>query len=159
MVIEVDDSGWGDLIGGAVIVLRRIESDERFVGEISLKAFQGTTFEDKQYLLEVLKVVREGVLALGVTQDEPIRVCTGYILSGVRNALLNEGFKVIPTRIVGITQKYAEEEFIKSLVRLNVGSLSEVKAIRSFKGYLEWIFKDLKNREHLVKTGWKSGQD
>jgi len=156
MVIEVDDSGWGDLIGGAVIVLRRIESDERFVGEISLKAFQGTAFEDKQYLLEVLKVVREGVLALGVTQDEIIRVCTGYILSGVRNALLNEGFKVIPTHIVGITQKYAEEEFIKSLVRLNVGSLSDVKVSRSFKGYLEWIFKDLKNREHLVKTGWKS---
>jgi len=156
MVIEVDDSGWGDLIGGAIIVLRRIESDERFVGEISLKAFQGTAFVDKHYLLEVLKVVREGVVALGVTQDEPIRVCTGYILSGVRNALLNEGFKVIPSRIVGVTQEFAEEEFVKSLVRLNVGSLSEVKAIRSFKGYLDWIFKDLEKREHLVKTGWKS---
>ena len=60
MVIEVDDSGWGRPIGGAVIVLRRIESDERFVGEISLKAFQGTAFEDKQYLLEYLRSSEKG---------------------------------------------------------------------------------------------------
>lgn len=156
MVIEVDDSGWGDLLGGAVIVMRRIESDERFMGEISLKAFQGTAFIEKQYILEVLQVVREGILTLGVTQDEPVRVCTGYILSGVRNALINEGFKVIPSHIVGITQEYAEKEFINSLVRLGVGSFNDVKAIRSFKGYIKWIFIDLEKREHLVKTGWKS---
>lgn len=156
MVIEVDDAGWGDLIGGTVIVMRRVESDERFVGEVPLKSFQGTAFSEKQYLFEVLRVVREGIITLSVSQDELVKVCTGYILSGVRDALVNEGFKVAPTRIIGVTQEYAEEEYVKSLVRLGVGSFSDVKAMRSFKGFLNWVLRNLEKRERFVKTGWKS---
>ena len=37
MVVEVDDSGWGDLIGGVVIVMRRVETDESHVGEVPLE--------------------------------------------------------------------------------------------------------------------------
>jgi hypothetical protein len=156
MVIEVDDAGWGDLVGGAVIVMRRVESDERFVGEVPLNSFQGTAFQEKQYLIDVLRVVKEGIIALNVTQDELIKVCTGYILSSVRASLINEGYKVKPAKIIGLTQHYAEEEYIKSLVRLSVGRFNELKAIRSFKGFLGWVLGDLEKREHFVKTGWKS---
>jgi len=156
MVVEVDDAGWGDLIGGAVIVLRRLESDERFTGEIPLSAFQGSAFSEKQYLVEAIRIVREGISTLKINKDEELRVCTGYILSGVRAGLVNEGFTMKPFRIVGKTQEFAETEFVKSLVRLGVGALTEVKSMRSYKGFLKWILADLENRERYVKTGWAS---
>lgn len=156
MVVEIDDAGWGDLLGGIVIVMRRIETDERFVKEVPLSSFQGSAFPEKRYFPEVMKSVREGVVALGVTKDEVLRVCTGYILSEVRTSLTNEGFDVKPYRIVGTTQEFAEEEFIKSLVRLGVGPFNDVKSIRSFNRFLKWVLDDLDGRERFVKTGWKS---
>jgi len=46
----VDDSGWGDLIGGVVIVMRRVETGETHVGEIPLELFREPEFKYKEYL-------------------------------------------------------------------------------------------------------------
>jgi hypothetical protein len=156
MAVEVDDSGWGDLIGGAVIVMRRLGKNENYVGEVPVEAFQGSAFKAKTYLPHVLRIVREGAEALGVDKDESIHVCTGYILSEVRKALENEGYKVVPSRIVGATQEFAEEEYIKHLSRLGVGTLEEVRRIRGFDASLAWVLRDVDKRERLVKTGWKA---
>ena len=156
MVVEVDDSGWGDLVGGAVIVMRRLGGNDRYVGEVPLEAFQGNAFKDKEYLRHVLRIVREGVEALDIKKVEPVHVCTGYILSEVRKALANEGFKVKPSRIVGATQELAEEEYIRHLSRLGVGSPEEARRIRGFDASLAWVLRDVDKRERLVKTGWKS---
>ncbi len=156
MVVEVDDSGWGDLIGGAVIVMRRLGKNDKYVGEVPVEAFQGNAFNEKEYLKHVLRIVREGVEALGIKKDEPVHVCTGYILSEVRKALTNEGFNVVPSRIVGATQEFAEDEYIKHMSRLGVGSPAEARRIRGFDASLAWVLRDVDKREHLVKTGWKS---
>ena len=156
MVVEVDDSGWGDLVGGAVIVLRRLGKNEKYVGEVPVEAFQGQAFKAKAYLPHVLRIVREGAEALGITTDEPLHVCTGYILSEVRKALANEGYRVVPSRIVGVTQEFAEEEYIKHLSRLGVGASEEAKRIRGFDNSLAWVLRDVDKRERLVKTGWKA---
>ena len=156
MVVEIDDSGWGDLIGGAVIVMRRLSTHEKFVGEVTIEAFQGLAFKAKAYLPHVLRIVREGAEALNIEKDEPIHICTGYILSEVRKALDNEGYNVIPSRIVGETQKMAEAEFIKYLSRLGVGTPNYVKELRGFNNFLTWVLRDVDKREHLVKTGWKA---
>ena len=137
MVVEVDDAGWGDLIGGAFIVMRRTEPDERFTGEVPLSAFQGPAFQEKAYFSGVMAAVQKGIGVLKVDKSERLRICTGYILSGVRAALVNEGYTVEPARITGATQEYAEEQFVMSLVRLGVGSFSEVKAMRSLRDHLE----------------------
>jgi hypothetical protein len=156
MVVEVDDSGWGDLVGGAVIVMRRVETNERYVGEVPVETFQGSVFKTKAYLLHVLRIVREGAEALSITKDEPVHVCTGYILSEVRKALANEGYKVVPSRIIGITQEFAEEEYTKHLSRLGVGTPDQARKLRGFDSFLAWVLRDVDKRERLVKTGWKA---
>jgi hypothetical protein len=156
MVVEVDDSGWGDLVGGAVIVMRRLGRNERYVGEVPVEAFQGEAFKAKAYLPHVLRIVREGAEVLGIDKDEPVHVCTGYILSEVRKALTNEGYKVVPSRIIGVTQEFAEEEYIRHLSRLGVGAPETARRIRGFDKSLAWVLRDVDKRERLVKTGWKA---
>ena len=100
--------------------------------------------------------MREGAEALGITKDEPVHVCTGYILSEVRKALANEGYIVVPSRITGITQEFAEEEYAKHLSRLGVGTPDQARRLRGFDSLLAWVLRDVDKREHLVKTGWKA---
>lgn len=152
----MDDSGWGDLVGGAVIVMRRLGTRDKYVGEVPVEAFQGSAFKEKTYLTHVLRIVREGAEALRIPKDEPVHVCTGYILSEVRKALANEGYRVVPSRIVGATQEFAEEEYVKHLARLGVGTPEEARGIRGFDKMLDWVLRDVDKRERFVKTGWKA---
>jgi hypothetical protein len=156
VTIEVDDSGWGDLIGGAVIVMRRLHTNEKYSGEIPVEAFQGDAFAEKEYLAHALRIVREGAAAMKIAQDEPIHVCTGYILSEVRRSLAHEGYTVVPVKVVGATQEYAEGQYILHLARVTGTSPEEARRIRGFDTSLDWVLRDLHKRERLVKTGWKS---
>lgn len=156
MVVEVDDSGWGDLVGGVVIVMRRLGTDESYVGEVPVEAFQGSSFTDKAYLIHVMRIVRKGAELIKIRKEEPIHICTGYILSEVRKALANEGYKIIPVRIKGETQELAEEEYVKHLSRLGIGTPDIIKDLRGFDKFLAWVLRDLNKRERFVKTGWKS---
>ena len=138
------------------MVMRRIETGESYSGEITLDQFQGTAFKTKAYLVQALKVVAEGMEELRVSQDEPIHICTGYILSRAREALNEEGYTVEGVKIVGLTQEMAEREFLKSLVRLGIGDMTVVASMRSFNSFLAWVHEDLGERERFVKTGWNS---
>ncbi len=106
--------------------MRRVETGESYSGEISLDLFQGGAFKTKSYLAQALKVVARA--RLRVSQDEPIHICTGYILSKAREALIEEGYTVEGVKIVGPTQELAEREFLKSLVRLGIDDLSRFDA-------------------------------
>jgi len=156
VTVEVDDSGWGDLIGGAVIVLRRLRTNEKYSGEIPVEAFQGKAFGEKAYLTHALRIVREGVETLKIANDEPVHICTGYILSEVRKALANEGYTVVPVKIVGVTQVYAETQYVLHLARVAGIFPEEARHLRGFNMSLDWVLRDLHKRERLVKTGWKS---
>ena len=136
--------------------MRRVETGESYSGEISLDLFQGGLFKTKAYLVQALKMVAEGVERLRVFQDEPIRICTGYILSKAMEALIEEGYTVEGVKIVGSTQELAEREFLKSLVRLGIGDMTSVASMRSFNSFLAWVHEDLEERERFVKTGWGS---
>ena len=93
---------------------------------------------------------------LRVSQDEPIHICSGYILSRAREALIEEGYTVESAKIVGPTQGLAEREFLKSLVRLGIGDMITVASTRSFNSFLAWVHEDLEARERFIKTGWAS---
>ncbi|MBD3172092.1 hypothetical protein GF326_06435 [Candidatus Bathyarchaeota archaeon] len=155
MVIEVDDSGWGDLIGGVVIVLRRVETDETYTGEIPLELFQSEEFKYKAYLRYATQIILTGLDKLDIPNNEPIHICTGYIFEHAKETLKDLGYKVLNVKIEGKTQDLAERTFIESLVKHGVGSYSDVASMRSFNGLLNWVKKDLVNREKYVKTGWK----
>lgn len=156
MVIEVDDSGWGDLIGGAVIVLRRVETDENYTGEISPELFKEEEFKYKTYLRYATQIILDGLDALEVYKNEAIHICTGYIFEHAEDTLRELGYKVTEVKIEGKTQDLAERTFIQSLVKQGIGSFSEVAAMRSFNGFLMWVKADLPNRERYVKSGWKN---
>ena len=156
MIIEIDDAGWGDLIGGAVIVMRRVDTNQKYSYDIPLTDFQGDAFNKKRYLISVMDAIKKGLETLSVDKSEALHICTGYILKQAREALENEGWKVVPTKITGETQRYAEEEFIGHLSRIGVGPPHDVRAIRGFNKSLEWVLRSLNHRERFVKTGWKS---
>jgi hypothetical protein len=136
--------------------MRRVETGESYFGEISLDLFRVNVFKTKEYLVQALRVVVEGVEKLHISHDEPIHICTGYILSRAREALIEEGYIVESDKIMGLTQELAEREYLKSLVRLGVGDMSIVASMRSFNSFLAWVHQDLEARERYVKTGWSS---
>jgi hypothetical protein len=156
MVVEVDDSGWGDLIGGVVIVLRRVSTDESYSGEIPLELFSSEAFKYKVYLKYATQIVLQGLEELNVPKIEPIQICTGYIFSQTKKTLKELGYTVIEAKITGKTQEFAEKSFIKSLVKMGIGSYDQVESMRSFNGFKEWVNEDLINREKFVKSGWKN---
>lgn len=152
----MDDSGWGDLIGGVVIVMRRVETGESHVGEIPLELFREPEFKYKEYLRYTTQILLEGIDELGVEQGEPLHICTGYVFSSAKETLMELGYRIKEVKITGSTQELAEKTFVESLVRLGVGGHSEIEGMRSFDGFLEWVHDDLEHRERFVKTGWKS---
>lgn len=137
-------------------MMRRVETGERYEGEVPLELFRQGAFEEKRYLDKAVEIVQRGIEALKVTRAEPIRVCSGYILSKVREELEAGGFKVTQSRITGPTQEFAEREYIRSLVRLGVGGEREVAGMRGFDSFLSWVHEDIEARERYVKTGWHS---
>jgi hypothetical protein len=136
--------------------MRRVETGETYVGEVPLALFQDEAFKSKKYLDEAVEIVLKGLKNLGISQDEPIHICSGYILMTAREALKDRGFKVTHKRIAGTTQELAEEEYIRSLVKLGVGDKDEVADMRSFNSFLIWVHEDLEGRERFVKTGWSA---
>jgi hypothetical protein len=143
-------------VGGVVIVVRRPETGESFVGEVPIQLFRCDAFRLQLYLDEASDLVLRGLSSLRASVEEPIRICQGYILSRARRALLERGFRVETVRIVGKTQEMAEREFIKSLSRLGMGDEDHIRRMRSFKGFLRWVLEDPGSREIYVKTGWPS---
>ena len=136
-------------------MIRRVETDERYVGEIPLDQFQ-EEYTSMKYLETSVDVTLKGLRDLAVDTDEPIHICTGYILSEIRRVLTNQGYHVVPRKITGLPQEFAETAFKQSLVDLGVGDIQTIDKMRSFNGFLSWVKTDLKNRERYVKTGWKS---
>ena len=155
MVVEVDDSGWGDLLGGVVVVMRRVDTDEFFSDEIPIELFQ-SDFKYKIYLRKAIEIILKGIDQLDVKKNESLHICTGYVFTDAQETLKELGYRVVEAKIVGKTQELAEAEFAKSLVRLGVAEYHEVREMRSFDKFLQWVHMDLDNREQFVKTGWKS---
>ena len=156
MVIEIDDSGWGDLIGGVVIVLNRVETDEDYTDEIPSELFKQDEFSYKIYLRYATHIILEGLDILNVNKSEEIHICTGYIFDHAKDTLRELGYQIIEKKIVGKTQTIAEKAFIESLVKQDIGTYKEIAEMRSFNGFLAWVKQDLENREKHVKTGWKN---
>ena len=133
-----------------------METGERYSGEVPLELFQGAVFKEKQYLEKALEIALEGVERLEISTEEPLHVCSGYILSKIRYEMEKRGYMIVPAKIAGRTQALAEREFKRSLVRLGVGDEEAVAGMRSFDAFLNWVLDDLEKRERFVKTGWKS---
>jgi isopentenyl phosphate kinase len=156
LTIQIDDAGWGDPVGGVLIGVFRIETREYVVKEIEVTHFQDPNFARKTFLGRGLELVLVALRCLKVSKNEPIQVCRGAVLDGVRDGLKDKGFEVIPTKIEGQLQELVEANFVTSLERLGIQGIPRVSGKERFFRQLEWIQEDLKVREQFAKTGWKN---
>jgi hypothetical protein len=156
-VIEVDDSGWGDLLGGVFLCFNDVAMGRYVLKEIPVEYFQGESFLEKKYLAKSRELAESAIKELDIKRGEDVEfhVCTGYINNAVASFLIQEGFHVLRRKIEGQTQLLVEkayEEYVKKLTGLE----SVPASGRRFFTLLKWVREDLANREKYVKTGWRS---
>jgi hypothetical protein len=155
--IVIDDAGWGDLILGVVIGALLLPDHKYMERRIPVSSFQPPHFQNKKYLDDAVQIVQEFLEVM--VQNKPVRfkICSGYILSGVRRYLRGRGFPVEEVEIAGELQELVEEGFSKWCEEIGVSREIQGKK-RSFWTFLEWVAQNPQNRERIVKTGWKSWQ-
>ncbi|MFX1562206.1 MAG: isopentenyl phosphate kinase [Promethearchaeota archaeon] len=156
MTIQIDDAGWGDPVGGVIIGIYRVETEEFLSREIEVTHFQSPNFAKKTFLARGLEIALKALQCFTVETDEPIEICRGVVLDGVREGLTKRGYNVIPTKIEGRLQELVEARFVTALAKLGIPDIPIVSGKERFFRQLEWVQKNLKRREQFAKTGWKN---
>jgi len=153
--ILIDDAGWGDLILGVVIGALQLPRGRYMRRRIPVSSFQSPNFENKQYLDDAVKIAKEIVEVMQPDSETRFKVCTGYVLSGIRDCLRKQGFDVQEVKITGKLQEMVERSYIRWCIELGVPA-ERLEDRRRFWALLEWVAEKPELREKLVKTGWKS---
>lgn len=155
--IFIDDAGWGDLILGVVIGALKLPEHKYMERRIPISSFQSPNFENKKYLDDAVKIAEEIIEAMQPDKETRFKICSGYVLSQIRQYLRNKGFRVEESVITGELQERLEKGFVDWCVEVGMPS-ERLQGRRSFRIILEWIAERIELREKLVKTGWKSWQ-
>ena len=175
-IIEIDDAGWGDLLGGVFISIMRMDTFEHVTEEIPVMYFQGDRmFEKKMYLRECSRIIQEALEELGADPDIfEIHMCQGYVFSNAEDDLMNLDWEVKRRRISGTVQQIVENEYRQSIIDLGFEKFLPVeqrmyerkRPDRSrelisrgkfrFHQMISWIEEDPEGRLKYVKTGWRS---
>ncbi len=155
--ILIDDAGWGDLILGVVIGALKLPDRRYMERRIPVSSFQPPNFRNKRYLDDSVKIAEEIVEVMNPDEETRFKVCSGYILSGIREYLQDSGFHVQKVEITGELQERVERGFIRWCVEAGVPE-ERLEDKRRFWAFLEWVGEKPRIREKLVKTGWKSWQ-
>ena len=131
--------------------------DHRRARRIPVSSFQPPNFERKQYLDDAVKIVEEVVEVMKADEETRFKVCSGYVLSGVRRYLQDRRFHVEEVEVMGELQVRVERGYVKwcEAVGVPTDTLSG-DGRKRFWALLNWVGEKPKTREILVKTGWKS---
>ena len=154
-VIWIDDAGWGDLILGVVIGAIKPPDPRYMERRIPVLSFQPPNFENKKYLDDTVKIADEIVEVMRPDMETNFKVCSGYVLSGIRRHLRERGFKVEEVEATGELQEKVERGYIRWCKEIGVPA-ERLEDRRRFWPFLEWVAERPWLREKLVKTGWKS---
>jgi hypothetical protein len=157
-MIQIDDAGSGSLVGGTIIGMLRVETQDFYYDVIPVKYFTSPNFEQKKYVEYCTKIIIDGIKNLNIDKMEPIEICQGYIFDNARNYLKESGYNFKSTKISEPLQTIIEHTFIDYAIGLGIplDYLDYTKYPFHFHRLLKWVFADLKIREKLCKTGWKS---
>lgn len=158
MLILIDDAGSGSLIGGTIIGAMRYETKEFEFDIIPLKYYSPEFFYKKLYLDYVIEIAKNLFEKLGVTQDEEIFICRGYMFDNLRTWITDNNFKYTSTKIEEPLQSKIESTFEDYTINLGFPKrfISYTKYPFHFHRILRWIYADYNERVSLCKTGWKS---
>jgi hypothetical protein len=161
-MIEIDDAGWGSLVGGTGIIVRHIEIDIYYFDIIPIDCFQGLKFANKEYLMEASGIVEKAFKELNVSKDEKIRICSGYIHEEVKNWLSRNKYYWTEVKIEGRTQELGEQLFADYLASLGIQNPPQInnglknEYSKHFYSLKRWVRGDFNTRKYLCKTGWNS---
>ena len=153
--ILIDDSGWGDLILGVVIGALKLPDRRYMERRIPLSSFQPPNFRNKRYLDDAIKIVQEIVEVMKPDPETVFKVCSGYVLSSIRQYLRQQGFTVEEVEVTGDLQEMVERSFANWCKEFGI-DFEKMNKKRSFNTFIEWVAEKPQLRENLVKTGWKS---
>ena len=174
MTIQIDDAGWGSLVGPTFVGAYRPETDEFAYGAVDLRFFRGRAFACEGYLQETTRVIQELLEELGADGDEPVEMCTGYIfdhahrnlgrkvkgqkisLKGQKISLKGQKISLKGRKITGRLQELIEQVTTDYLLSMDIPIAGVEPGSKHFTICLDWVAEDLEEREKFVKTGWKS---
>jgi hypothetical protein len=151
MTIQIDDAGYGSLVGPTFIGAYRKETGEFVYGEIGLEFFRGRTFRQGEYVREASRVIRSLLERLESPPTEMLEVCTGNIFDDLETAVAHPIQRV---KIEGPLQKAIEGVFTHYLTNLGIPINGIKPSARHFRVCLDWVVEDYPAREKYVKTGW-----
>lgn len=161
-IIEIDDAGWGSLIGGMVIGLLDVDNNQAWHGYITEVGFQQTiTGRGKGWRIvldRVLDIIKKGLHEFKADPNTHVlHMCEGWVLEYARLKLLLNEWAIKNTKIEGQLQEYVETAFQEELSKIDIKLASySAPGSNTFFKHLEWVSENLSEREQYVKTGWKS---
>lgn len=161
-IIQIDDAGWGNPLGGVLIGAANAETSAFVSKEISIAYFKEGFFEEQNYLEEAAKLSVENLRCSGVdNRSFKIHLCPGYIHSKTEKLLRRMGYKVIRTEIKEPLQTLLEQEYRKYILQMTgvdlyydpkvMGKTEIAAAYRKTISFIE-----SHNMWDLAKTGWGS---
>jgi hypothetical protein len=118
MSVQIDDAGWGCLVGGMAIGCYRVGTGEFEHGLVAPRFFQGRAWEGRAYLAEAAEVAAGCLARLAVSSEEPVEVCSGWALEGIRRWLDERGYAWTSAKIRGPLQEQVERAFWRYLTSL-----------------------------------------
>jgi len=157
MTLQIDDAGVGDLLQGVVVGAYRPETGEFSYDLIDVEFFQPPKFSRKTYLGKASEIVMQIAGRMKLREDEPIQICSSFILErAVRDLQERYGKeRVTITKITDTAQRFVETAYLDEIRNLGYEPLAErgEKRARSFFHMLRWLNKDRRRLRH-AKTGW-----
>jgi len=159
-MIQIDDAGSGSLIGGTGIGILNTENNQYYFEIVPLEFYQTQLFQEKAYQDYVVKIVEKSFAQLEINKKHKIEVCQGYMFDKLRDWLKINNYQWQSTKIEGPLQIKVEESFEHYVIGLGLPEdfIKHARFAFGFHRLLKWVFADLKNREKLCKTKWKSWQ-
>ena len=168
MSILIDDAGWGCLVGGVLIGACRVEREEFFWKEIPVEQFQEPKFSQGTYLEIGAQLAAELLRKLSAPADEPITVCMGYVLQGIREWLATSEYTQWESGKVGEPLQglieHALQDYLCELgLEIDYETLTQKQGLAFYKA-VEWLHggnprthpRALPHREECGKTGWST---
>ncbi len=173
-MIQINDAGWGCLVGGVAIGCYRVETGEFAVGLVAPTYFQDDDpqepdhYRRQDYLQAAAQVAAVCLAQLKAMPAEPIAICSGYVLEGVRVWLTAHGYRWQAAKITGALQELVERAFQAHLAELGCHIGFDLLTDHSKSGLcwwwqIAWLKSGNVNataadpaRARVCKTGWST---
>jgi hypothetical protein len=155
--ILIDAAGWSDLLLGVVVGAIKPPNPMLMERRIPTSSFQPPHFASKKYLADAVRIADEIIEVMKPDHETCFKVCSTYVLSGLRLHLQNRGFNVLKVEDTGELKNMVERGYLRWCSQEGVPQ-EVLNAKNRFWAFLEWVAERPQLREGLVKTGWASWQ-